>query len=516
MTQLTSEAPPAAAATNLAHVIRSGARQRSDDLALIDAGDDRSYTFGEVDRLIGRFAAGLAALGFRPGDALLLVAPNSPEWIVAALGALTAGGVMSGVDPASSAADIARRMRETGARFAFADPSTFPAVREATLIAGGSIVITGRADGAVSFTSVVGCADREPDVPTDPAAVAALVYTAGTAGSPKAVVTQHDALLANIARVAEIMHSDKPHIGLIASPLSHITGLLEALVHLAGGTPCVLLPKFDAATFLPTLQQYRITNFAAAPPVVQFMADHLQLGAYDLSALDYIVSTAAPLPVHVARKATERLGCKILQRFDMAESLVLALSRPTDYRFGSAGRIVPEMEAQIVDPETRAVLPNNAPGELWFRGPYTARGYRDGPHESAPITFADGWVRSGDFGYLDKDGYLFVIDRLDDVITVKDLQVAPAELEGLLLEHPHVADAAVIARTDPRAGRFPVAYIVVRKPVAGEAIKTWLSRRVVPAKKLGAIVVVDAIPKSTAGTILRRALRERDAATMTA
>jgi acyl-CoA synthetase (AMP-forming)/AMP-acid ligase II len=191
--------------------------------------------------------------------------------------------------------------------------------------------------------------------------------------------------------------------------------------------------------------------------------------------------------------------------------MVNAGSYPNRFRLGSSGELLPHTEARIVDPVAGADLERGVPGEIWFRGPQAFKGYLNNAKTTAESITPDGWVRTGDIGYLDSDGYLFITDRLKELIKVKGFQVAPAEREALLYTHPSVADAAVIGRPDERDGETPVAYVVARSDVDPEKLKTWVAERVSAYKQLGDVVFCEAIPKSLSGKILRRVLREQDA-----
>jgi len=177
---------------------------------------------------------------------------------------------------------------------------------------------------------------------------------------------------------------------------------------------------------------------------------------------------------------------------------------------GASGQLLPATQARVVDPETLIDTARGSSGELWFRGPQAFTGYLNDPDAAATSSMVDGWVRTGDIGYLDADGYLFITDRIKELIRVKGFQVAPAELETLLLTHPAVIDVGVIGRPDERAGEVPVAYVVGRGTVDPEEIKMWVARRVLEYKRLGDVVPLESIPRSPSGKILRRVLRARD------
>lgn len=503
------EIPP----VSVAEFIRTAARGRSADPALIDGETGTTYTYGDVDRLSGRVAAGLAARGFVPGDTLLMFAPNSPEWLIMGIGAIAAGGVVSGANPTYGAADLAQQMREVGARFAFAAPSSLATVREAAAQAGcETIVLTGEAPGTLSFESLLACTDPEPKIDVDPNGLAALPYSSGTAGASKGVMLTHRAIISNLCQIMDALPVSDADVALCVLPMYHIYGFTAvSMGRLAFGGTLVTLPRFEPESFLRAIQTYRVTHLSVVPPLLLFLATHKLVDDFDLSSLQYIGSGAAPLGADTQQKVADRFGCAVVQGFGMTESAgVVSVTHPDRIRPGSSGQLLPGTQARIVDPETGADVARGLPGELWFRGPQAFTGYLNAPQATADTITADGWVRTGDVGYVDADGYLFITDRIKELIKVKAFQVPPAELEALLLTHPAVADVAVIGRHDERAGELPVAYVVTRDAIDADAIKAWVAERVPDYKKLGDVVFIEKIPKSPSGKILRRVLRDLD------
>jgi 4-coumarate--CoA ligase len=295
-------------------------------------------------------------------------------------------------------------------------------------------------------------------------------------------------------------------------PMFHIAGFIVMLNGLAAGATLVTVPRFEPEPFLKALQDHRVTHLGVVPPVLHFLAMHPLIDTYDLSSLQKITCGAAPLGRALEQMASERLTCEVRQAYGMTEaSGVITASYLGRIRRGSSGELLPGTQARIVDPVTHADLERDANGELWFRGPQAFQGYLNNPKMTAETITPDGWVRTGDIGYFDRDGYLFITDRLKELIKVKGYQVAPAELEALLYTHPSVADAAVIGRPDERAGEMPVAYVVPRGGLDRQELKGWVAQRVGEYKQLGDVVFCESIPKSPAGKILRRVLRAQDA-----
>jgi acyl-CoA synthetase (AMP-forming)/AMP-acid ligase II len=502
-------------------LVRAEARRHPGRTALIDGMDGRAWTYGQLDRLIGRCAAGLAALGFGPGDTLLMFATNSPQWPLAALAAMQAGGVVSGANPLYGAAELAEQIRDSGARFIVAAAASLATARAAAeSVGGGTLIVIGGSDAGadfedvVPFDSLLESGAAEPPGACDPDALAALPYSSGTTGLPKGVMLSHRNIVANVRQCAKVLAPEPAERVLLAYlPMFHIYGLTVISVFgLAVGATIVTLPRFEPESFLRALSRHRVTHLHTVPPVLQFLASHPLVDDHDLSALSWVICGAAPLGSEMEARAAARLRCDVFQGFGMTESSgVIASTYPGRGRRGASGQLLPGTAARVIDPVTGADLPRGVPGELWFRGPQAFLGYWNRPQETA-ATLTDGWVRTGDIGYVDEDGYLYITDRLKELIKVKGFQVPPAELEALLVTHPAVADAAVIGRPDERSGELPVAYIVARGPLDATTLQDWVAERVVEYKRLADVMFCPSIPKTPSGKILRRALRVQDAA----
>ena len=272
---------------------------------------------------------------------------------------------------------------------------------------------------------------------------------------------------------------------------------------LRAGATVVTMPRFDLAGFLELIQRYRATSTIVVPPVVLALAGHPLVDDYDLSSLRFLGCGAAPLGAEVEQRCADRLGCQVAQGFGMTEgTAAFAIAPPEEPRRGSAGRLLPSTQARIVDPGGGDLGPGRT-GELWLRGPQVMRGYRNHPEATAATLGPGGWLRTGDLCYFDADGYLFVVDRLKELIKYKGYQVAPAELEQLLCAHPAVADAAVVPRPDPVAGELPVAHVARRAEVGAAELEAWVADRVAPYKRLRGVQFVDQVPRSPTGKLLR-------------
>jgi acyl-CoA synthetase (AMP-forming)/AMP-acid ligase II len=269
----------------------------------------------------------------------------------------------------------------------------------------------------------------------------------------------------------------------------------------------VTLPRFDLEAFLRVLQEWPITLAHIVPPIAVALAKHPIVDRYPLPNLRWLFSGAAPLGPQLTEAVQERLSVRVRQGYGMTEaSPATHYTLPGEDRAGKIGPLMPNTEGRIVDPETGADLGPGQAGEVWIRGPQVMKGYLNNPAATAATVTADGWLRTGDIGVVDDDGYLEIVDRLKELIKVKGYQVPPAELEALLLKHPNIADAAVIPVRDDDCGEVPKAVVVVREPMSAEAVMEFVAAHVAHYKRVRHVAFADVIPKSPSGKILRRVL----------
>jgi acyl-CoA synthetase (AMP-forming)/AMP-acid ligase II len=273
--------------------------------------------------------------------------------------------------------------------------------------------------------------------------------------------------------------------------------------------------RFELEPFLKTLQDHKITVAPLVPPIVLAMAKHPVVSNYNLSALKRILTGAAPVAEATMKACMQRLNCRVMQGYGMTEASgathMHTLDSPLE-KLNAVGVCVRNSETMIVDVASGKPLGANEQGEVWTRGPNIMRGYLNRPEETAACLDAEGWYHTGDIGYMDADGYLYIVDRLKELIKYSGYQVAPAELEAVLVAHPSVADAAVIPSPDEEHGEVPKAFIVKKSEVSAEQIMAYVAERVAPYKKIRLLEFVEQIPKSPSGKILRRVLVEKERA----
>jgi acyl-CoA synthetase (AMP-forming)/AMP-acid ligase II len=498
------------------------AGERGDKAALIDGPTGRTITYPKLIDSVRGLAAGLAERGFGKGDVFAHYAPNAPEYAVAFHGVATAGGVNTTANPMLTEDELAKQLVDSGARLMVTVPELLDKATAAAARSGvEEIFVYGEAGGAKPFSSLVQPGGQPPRVAIDPANdLIALPYSSGTTGLHKGVMLTHRNLVANIAQCTHPDVTPKSDDELAAEraiavlPFFHIYGLVVLMnIPLFRGATVVTMPRFDLAQFLLTIQQYRINRAWVVPPIVLALAKHPLVDEYDVSSLEYVNSGAAPLSGELEVACGKRLGCHMQQGYGLTETSPVThwmTDKLAGTMPGSIGPAVPNTECRIVDVVTEQDVPVGESGELWIRGPQVMKGYLNNPEASAHAIDADGWFHSGDVARLDEDGSLWIVDRIKELIKYKGYQIAPAELEALLLTHPAITDAAVIPIPDEEAGEIAKAFVVADETITVDEVIVFVAERVAPYKKVRVVEIVEEIPKSPSGKILRRVLVDRE------
>ena len=503
--------------TITAHVLQH-AKKLADRVAIRDAGEGSSYTYAELDKAIHSLAGGLQKRGIAPGTVVGLMAPNIPEYAIVFHGVAVAGAAVTTINPTYGAGEVGHQLNDAGATLLFTIPMFLEVALEAVKGTKVTEVVVMGETAAGAAASVIGIADvfAEPisQVPVDPKThTVVLPYSSGTTGLPKGVMLSHRNLVANIEQCQHaILYKDK-EVALAALPFFHIYGmqvLMNGLI--ANGVQTITMPRFDMVEALQAVQEHGITRFFAVPPIIIGLASAPIVDDYDLSSIIQVFSGAAPLGAELADQASKRLGCEVVQGFGMTElSPVSHSTVEGQYRPGTSGVTVSNTESRIVDPDTGEDQDIGGRGELWVRGPQVMTGYLNKPDATAETIDADGWLHTGDIGIIDEHGHMTIVDRMKELIKFKGFQVAPAELEALLITHPKVADVAVIGIPDDEAGELPKAFVTEQpgETVALEEIQALVSEHLVSYKQIQQLEVIEAIPKSASGKILRKDLRNR-------
>ncbi|MFJ4982271.1 4-coumarate--CoA ligase family protein [Streptomyces sp. NPDC088732] len=488
--------------------------------ALIDGVDGTTLTYAQLDAFTRRIAAALAEAGLRKGDVLALHSPNTVAYPPVFYGATRAGAAVTTVHPLATAEEFARQLRDSGAAWIVTVSPLLETARKAAEQAGGvrEIFVCDTAEGHRSVLEFLASTAPEPQVSFDPAEdLAALPYSSGTTGVPKGVMLTHRNIATNLAQLDPMLASEPGHRILAVLPFFHIYGLTALMnVPLRKGSTVVVLPRFDLEQFLTAIETHQVQGLYVAPPIVLALAKHPAVAGHDLSSLEYVLCSAAPLDADLARACSERLGLPpLLQAYGMTELSPGTHVVPLDVRdapAGTVGRLVPSTEMRIVPLDGEAGTGADGTGEIHIRGPQVMKGYLGRPDETAAIVDEDGWLHTGDVGRVDEGGWLHVVDRVKELIKYKGYQVPPAELEAVLLTDPRVADAAVIGVLDEDGNEIPKAYVVPQQggPLTEDDVMAHVAAQVAPYKKVRRVEFTDAIPRAASGKILRRELRARE------
>jgi long-chain acyl-CoA synthetase len=484
---------------NLADVLLAPAATAPASVALVAAGS--TVTYGELAGRAGALATGLAGRGVEPGDRVAIVATDPVAFVVAYLGVLSAGAVAVPLNPAAPAPELEREARAV-------EPRLVLVSGHAGIAGVGAVPVDldGAAPGPVP---AVGRADGD---------LAVLLFTAGTAGAPRAAMLTHGNLTANIAQV--LGHAGlalrSGDVALGALPLFHVFGLNAVVgVALAAGASVVLVDHFDPAATLDAIRARGVTVLAGVPQMYAawLALDEARAPAGAFAGVRLAVSGAATLPREIADGFLERFGLVVHEGYGLTEAAPIVSTTATEAgppEPGSVGAILPGMELRVVDADGSEVLAGD-PGEIQVRGPNVFAGYwRDDAATRIALT-DDGWLRTGDVAVLDERGDLRLVDRAKDLVIVSGFNVYPAEVEEVLMSHPRVAEAAVIGEADARTGEAVVAYVALTPgpPVAAESLTAYCATALARYKCPTRLVIVDELPHTLAGKLLRRALRGR-------
>jgi acyl-CoA synthetase (AMP-forming)/AMP-acid ligase II len=510
--------------------VLAAGRQKPDAPALIDGLRGDVITHGQLAAHVDRVAAALHARGLRKGDVVAVFCPNTPWFPVVFHGIAAAGCVMSPINSLYTPDEIAFQLRDSGAKILVTvSPFLDRALAAAEKSSLDEIVVMDGAEGHASLVDLLSTDAPSVQVDIDPANdLVTLPYSSGTTGLPKGVMLTHRNLVANVAQCRPLIQLGADERIIAVLPFFHIYGLTVLMNQgLAWGGAVVTLPRFDLEDFLRTIQDHKITRAFVAPPILLALAKHPLVDQYDLSSLTSITSGAAPLDEQLALAAEQRLrkgadtGVTVAQGYGMTELSPVSHTTPDpgaeppgvpvgSVPKGSVGFAVPNSECRLVDPATGRDADPGERGELWVRGPNVMKGYLNNPEATADTIDADGWLHTGDVAVVDENGCYTVVDRVKELIKYKGYQVAPAELEAVLISHPEIADAAVIGVPDRESGEELPKAFVVRSPgstLTREAVIEYMAGRVAPHKKIRIVEFIETVPKSAAGKILRKDLR---------
>jgi len=492
----------------LHHFLEDAADAAPERAAVSD--DDRTLSFREVDQAANALAHALGAAGIGPGDRVAVALPTGIDLVVTLFAVSKAGAAAVLTNPRWTADEMRGALTTTTPRGLIAHeplPLAPTALPPLLLHAGGRV--------ATGWRPLVDAAAGQPRTrPAVPVAAwgpleAVLPFSSGTTGLPKAAVHTHSTIVPATLQwvVAGAMRpSDRM---LLFLPGFHVYGVITAAGAFAARAHLRLQERFDVAAVLDCIEQEAITLTFGAAPVALALDGVPDLEKRDLSSLRYVSWGATPMDVALARRVSHRSGIRWLHAYGATEAPLLfcnpAAAPPHTWRLDCPGLPVSDTQVRIVDLATREPCGPGEPGEVLVRGPQVFRGYL--PPVPEQEVFEDGWLRTGDVGLLDESGALHLVERAKEMIKVNAFQVAPAELERLLMSHPAVADCGVFGVPDPRTGETPVAAVVLREDTAPEDLLAWVGERVATYKRITAVHRTATIPRTPSGKILRRELR---------
>ncbi|KAI5348744.1 hypothetical protein L3X38_001631 [Prunus dulcis] len=505
--------------------------QFKDRPCLINGNTGETYTYAYVELTSRKVAAGLDKLGIHQHDVVMLLLQNCPEFVLAFLGASRIGAAVTTANPFYTPAEVVKQAKASTTKLIITQSAYVDKVKDFAIKNDVKIMVVDESpadDVSVHHFSELTTADENeiPAVKINPDDVVALPYSSGTTGLPKGVLLTHKVLVTSVAQQVDgenpNLYFHEEDVILCVLPLFHIYSLNSVfLCGLRVGAAILIMQKFEIGKLLELVERCKVTIAPFVPPIVLAIAKSPDLHRYDLSSIRMVMSGAAPMGKELEDAVRTKLpNAKLGQGYGMTEagpvlSMCLAFAKePFEIKSGACGTVVRNAEMKIVDPDTGASLPRNQSGEICIRGSQIMKGYLNDPEATERTIDKERWLHTGDIGYIDDDDELFIVDRLKELIKYKGFQVAPAELEAMLIAHPNISDAAVVPMKDEAAGEIPVAFVVRSNgsKISEEEIKQYISKQVVFYKRIGRVFFTDKIPIAPSGKILRKDLRARLAA----
>lgn len=502
---------------------------------------DKDLTYNQLNQHTYKIADALQnSYKLQKNDKVLLMMPNSIEFAIAKYGILQAGGICSAANPASTPTEIAHYLNLLKCDYIIVDKAFYVNVLEGIQLSNiksvKNIIVADINSSKIGYAALDGLDLANKDVSSLESLlgnngenierrfgsnigsdVACIPFSSGTTGAPKGVQLTHTNLISNIAQIdlEDIHHTPRGIRNLGVLPFWHIYGMTTILNHpLYNGVCTTLMSHFDPAEFLTIIQQHKIEKANIVPPILQFLSKNPIVQKFDLSSMTEVTCAAAPLS---AITSSEYLNAHpyvkfLRQGYGMTElSPVCHMDSKESTVLGSVGVLIPNTQMKLIDNKGEVIKSEGLEGEICIKGPQVMLGYLDNEKATKDTMTADGFLKTGDVG-KQTNGHLFITDRAKELIKVSGHQVAPAELESIILQHPSITDVCVVDKPDERAGELPVAYIVLKDQlndkVTDEEIMGFANKDIASYKHIAEIKRIDAIPRNTSGKILRRFLRD--------
>jgi acyl-CoA synthetase (AMP-forming)/AMP-acid ligase II len=478
----------------------------------------KEYSYQWLEENSSALAASLAGMGVEPQDRIALWMKNSLEYILSFYGILKAGGVVVPISTHYGEREVLHQLKETEVKGMITSGNLYVQVGNLMTEVQGLrfIVLEGEGEtplGTIPFSSLLAGSHRlDRSIGIDPKErIAVLPFSSGTTGLPKGVMLTHFNLLSCLYQVVQVHEISGTDVMINQLPFFHIYGMTVLMgTSIMAGATQVLASRFRPIDeFLSLFETYRPTLFFTVPLIVQEFCHHPKVLTMDWSRLRYVNAGGAILSPEVQERFTQITGVPVMVGYGLTESSPTTHITPIrKIKVGSIGLPLSLTEDRIVDPETGTELRPREIGELWVRGPQVMKGYYNNP-EATEQTVINGWLRTGDLAWKDEEGYVFIVDRLKEVIKCKGFQVPPAEIENVLVSHPDIKDAAVIGEPHSEYGEVPVAYVVLqdKASLSQEAIIEYAAQGLAKYKRLARVVFTETIPRSASGKVLRRLLK---------
>ncbi|KAL9230792.1 hypothetical protein vseg_006097 [Gypsophila vaccaria] len=489
---------------------------------LIDYPSGHSILYSDLFSLVKSMSYGLTNAGFSQGDVALLLLPNSVYFPVVLLSVLYLGGIVSPMNPLSSFSEVKRQADGCRPSLVFSRVDDVVKLRALGITV---VQVPDSFDETCEFYRLVygnvnvGNSFVQPVINQDD--TAAIMYSSGTTGASKGVLLTHRNLISMVElfvrfEVSQYKDNCCNNVYLDVLPMFHIYGLsLFGLGLLSVGISVVVMSKFDINEVVTAIGRYQVTHFPVVPPIMAALSAKARSlsDRSVLSSLKQVSCGAASLSTKFIAEFLQAFpGVDFIQGYGMTESTAVGtrgFNTENSHKYDSVGLLAPNMEAKVVNWNTGSCLPPGNVGELLLRGPGVMKGYLNNTEATRLTIEEDGWLHTGDIAYFDDDGYLYILDRLKEIIKYKGFQIAPADLEAVLMSHPDIVDVAVTGAPNEEAGEIPVAFVVKKtgSTLSQDEVVKYVANEVAPYKKVREVRFVTTIPKSAAGKVLRRQLR---------